>query len=66
MKFGSRPRNHEHIVFFFKQVQLTTEKKKIKNTVLIFTQQSEMRLIVVSNTWSISLQWCNLEGQQNL
>lgn len=65
MKFGSRPRNHEHI-FFFKQVQLTTPPKKIKNTVLIFTQQSEMRLIVVSNTWSISLQWCNLEGQQNL
>lgn len=33
---------------------------------MIFTQQSKMRLIVVSNTWSISLQWCNLEGKQNL
>lgn len=65
MKFGSRPRNHEHIFI----VQISTinhKKKKIKNTALIFTQQSEMRLIVVSNTWSISLQWCNLEGQQNL
>lgn len=64
MKFGSRPGNHEHI--FFQISTINHQKQIIRNTVLIFTQQSEMRLIVVSNTWSISLQWCNLEGQQNL